>query len=734
MTAGDLLINLYHRPPGLEYPAYSLLPALLMGLAAALIFLALIGAFSLAGLGAAPRSRGGLLGLALVAGALLLGFQWAEATPYIYARLLPYGFWGGLLCAGAGHLALQFSRRVHEPHRRLLLLVTSLAYVSTALHLAAWLYMNGLEDHLGYEASRRLERALNILGTGTIVFGSGVLAVRAGSALESRPWNPVAVRWLVAPAPYAALAFALFLWRGSYGDHPSFTGPLATLVGGFPLVALVAAAGGLVLATGSALRLPFFLTLTLLLAGAAWLEGPRVLESRFQQWKADPAGVRRVIFVTSDALRSDVLEPYGGREIPTPHLNTFAGDCVVFDEAISSASWTLPAFAGMFTGLNPGVFDTIGVRWRMNDAAWSLAERLSASGYYTGAIGMNPLLRPRHGLDQGFLTYDFFPRDGRPRTLGARALAALRPDLFRTDRSSEELKNLAVDWIARHRDKDFFLWLHFWDPHTPLGPPPEFRPSGESPASITEPWERSMEIKNGDYTPSPLEKAWIRRLYLGEVRYVDAMFGALMQSLKQSGLYEDSLIIFASDHGEEFWDHDAFGHGQSLFHELIHVPLMIKLPGRSRTGRVPQPVSTVSLTPTLLDFAAVGFDPAEFSAPSLAPLCNDPASGIAATPIYSETAPEAFARHRWGVRFDDYEYLQGATGEGREELYNLAEDPDQRRDVAPDRPEPVAAGRHHIRDYHGANEALRERHEIEALDQLELAPEDLDHLRKLGYI
>jgi arylsulfatase A-like enzyme len=243
-----------------------------------------------------------------------------------------------------------------------------------------------------------------------------------------------------------------------------------------------------------------------------------------------------------------------------------------------------------------------------------------------------------------------------------------------------------------------------------------------------------MDIKNGVYDPRPDEREWIQKLYLGEVRYVDAMFGELMERLRELGVYDDALIIFSSDHGEEFWDHGDYGHGQSLFHELIQVPLMIKTPGGSRTGRVEAPVWTVSLAPTILDFAGVGYGAEEFSAPSLAPLLRDANEGVRPGPIYSETAPEAEARHRWGVRFDSYEYMQSAAGRTEDELYDLERDPKQMNDVSSSAT--LATGRGHalLSDYHEHNGELRMRHEIELRGEIELPEEEMNRLRKLGYI
>lgn len=733
----DLLTNLYHRPPGLGWPAYGLVPAGCAAVLALAAFLAVWGILrGTTGLLRAGAG-GGTAALAVALGVPFLAIEAGEAAPFIYADFLKLLFPANLAVAVIGHLTWKFGRPAQRQTQFTFLALTALAYAAAMAHLAGWFYLTKIEAVWNDETARRVERALNFAGFTTFSLGLCAFSTFLGERLGEKTWiRRLAPRVLV-PLPPVLLAAGLWLWRAAAIGGEGYPAQANLFISMLALVAVLTTAAALIRPSLTTLHFSMGLTLGLIGAGAMSL-GWDGLSDRmgFGLPPARNPEVKRIILVTSDALRTDVLEPYGGEEIETPHLAAFAEESVVFDEAISAASWTLPAFAGIFSGFAPGVFDSIGVYWRMPETVESMAERLQKQGYFTGAIGTNPLLRPRHGLDQGFRTYDFFPRPRKPRTLGARVVDGMAPALYQTGRNSEELKDLTVDWIERNRDRDFFLWLHFWDPHTPLGPPPPYRPEGDAPGSVVEPWARDMEVKKGLYDPRPAERDWLWKLYLGEVRYVDAMFGRLMDRLKELGLYEDSLIIFSSDHGEEFWDHGDFGHGQSLFHELIRVPLMIRMPGGTRSGRVGRPVSTISLMPTILQMAEAGFDPNEFSAPSLVPLLEGDGEEIETRPIYSETDPAVFARHRWGVRFGDYEYLKREFGPegGTEELYDLPEDPQQHHDVAAERPEPVARGRERLADYHEANEQMRRRHEIDEAEDVDLPTEDLEQLRKLGYI
>lgn len=731
----DLLVNLHHSPPGLEWPAYALLPMLAaaaLGIAAyvlaAGVLRVTLGRF-------ATEHGGGALGLGLAVTLLLLGLQWCEATPYYYSQLLGLLFFGNLGVAIAGHVLWKIHPPTARRERMALLVLAGIAYVAAAAHLAGALYITRIEEIWDFEMAVRVERGMNFFGFGVFSLAGFTVSTLLGERIKRTVWGRRIAPRMLLPLPWAVLAFALFQWRRSFGSEAGFPAELQPLILACMALSGLALVAVLIRPRGLASRLPIFLLAALIGMGALVINRQAIADRvGLGSSVAERGDVRRIILVTSDALRSDVLEPYGGTEIETPALSAFAGESVVFDEAISAASWTLPACAGMFSGLAPGVFDSIGVFWSMPDEVETLAERLADRGYATAAIGMNPLLLPRHGLDQGFEHYDFYPRPRQPRTLGGRAISTVAPELYQTDRSSEELKELTVEWVERHADRDFFLWLHFWDPHTPLGPPAPYRPEGEGPRSIREPWERSMEIKAGSYDPDLEEREWLRKLYLGEVRYVDAMFGQLMEKLKELGLYEDALVVFSSDHGEEFWDHGTFGHGQSLFHELIQVPLFIKTPGGRAAERRAQPVWTVSLMPTLLDFAGIEYAADEFSAPSLRPLLESSEAPVSTLPIYSETAPEVEARHRWGVRFGDFEYMQSAEGKSGEELYNLEEDPAQIDDLSERAPEVSDRGDGLLQRYGQENEGLRDRHGLLLKERLELSEEDMDRLRKLGYL
>ena len=243
------------------------------------------------------------------------------------------------------------------------------------------------------------------------------------------------------------------------------------------------------------------------------------------------------------------------------------------------------------------------------------------AGYRTAATGDNSLLKPAHNLTQGFEDYNFFPKRSMGGSFGAVLLETRRR--FQPEVSTEGLTDLFADGVRANRKNDFFLWFHYYDPHGPYAPPPRFLPEESPEPGVGTHFDRSKEVRGGQFVPSLQERDWIRKLYESEVRYVDQSIGKLLVILDQLELYRDSLIIFTSDHGEEFWEHAGLGHGHSLHDELLWVPLIIKLPQEASRGQISTPVDTTSLTPTVLELCGISCRADGFSAGSLVSLWDE---------------------------------------------------------------------------------------------------------------
>ncbi len=452
---------------------------------------------------------------------------------------------------------------------------------------------------------------------------------------------------------------------------------------------------------------------------------------------AAPAGApelnpRRVVLLTVDTLRRDALGVYNAAAPPTPALDALAAQSIVFDHAVSPAPWTLPAFASILTGVSPDVHRAVHFTRRLPDAFDTLAERFRAAGCLTAAIGTNPFLTPTYNLHQGFDTYAMFPQP-TGRSLGAGLLRLAAPRRFDGTADTAELTDLAVEWLDLHHGRPFFLWLHYFDPHLPYAPPTEYLPKQPPPPGMTASFSEARldAIRTGYFRPTPEQVRWIRTLYDAEVRHVDAHIARVLAALKRLGLDDDTLIIFASDHGEEFWEHGGFEHGHTVYDELLRVPLFVRLPGAGLHRRVDQPVSTTALTPTILDLCAIPADPSAFSVASIAPLLREDPAVLPAVPIVSTGC--LYYEGKTAVRFDGLKFIQTDLSL-REELFDLRSDPAERLSVLASHPaDRTQALRHLAADQRDA-ETLRARFPGLDLQAAELTGDLIEGLRALGYV
>ncbi len=407
--------------------------------------------------------------------------------------------------------------------------------------------------------------------------------------------HPAALQWIRRTAQAALIillgATASFVFAGGHGS--------AIVILGAALVAAGLSAKLSVRAYAAALGV----TTLLLLAGGAVCFARLTPFAVVPRAEAVTAGheVRHVLLLTVDTLRADTLSYASPTAPPTPNIDRLAGESVVFENAYSAASWTLPSLASIHTGLP--VFTHGRSRGELDMAPEfpMLAEIMQQAGYRTAGIVENFFLASGYGFSRGFDQFAAFPRGVPLHEMPGRGiLRHLFPDKYPSG-ETVTLTRLAVDWLKKHRDEDFFLWVHYFDPHIPYAPPAAYLPKQEPPTRIGTEFRDSDKLRDGSLTPDAHEVAWLRALYQGEVRHVDDNIGELMTTLRELGLYDDTLIVFTSDHGEEFREHERFEHGHSLYNEVIHVPLAIKPPGGSQGLERRTPVGNYRVMPTILE-------------------------------------------------------------------------------------------------------------------------------------
>jgi len=299
-----------------------------------------------------------------------------------------------------------------------------------------------------------------------------------------------------------------------------------------------------------------------------------------------PPARPNVIIYLVDTLRADRAGARRAAGSLTPSLDTFAQGATVFENTIAQAPWTKPSVTSIFTGLGPLTHGVRRIHDKLPPEAVTAAERLHAAGYQTAAFSTNWHVSHDTGLDQGFGFFDFAPNES----------------------ASDLLNQRVIHWLDNKAKAPFFLYVHALDPHGPYTPTPDYRARfapGVRPDAGTSPELQRIYKANGEVRRRLI--AELPPLYDAEVAFNDHSFGAFLDALRQHGLYDSSLILFVSDHGEEFNEHGDLGHGNNLFDETLRVPLIVKWPNQRQGQRVRSIAQHVDLLPTLL--RAAGLQP-----------------------------------------------------------------------------------------------------------------------------
>ena len=302
-----------------------------------------------------------------------------------------------------------------------------------------------------------------------------------------------------------------------------------------------------------------------------------------------PARRPNLILITLDTFRADVLSTYGGREGLTPWLDRFSREAVVFDRATAPIGSTCPSHASLFTGLYPSRHEVRSNADGLADRFTTLAEVLQANGYETAAFSSMPTMLKRGGLNQGFEVSNS---------------ESAKPGQFLRD--GEEVNRRALSWLEQTHPDPFLLWLHFSETHSPYRLTTHarnrFEESGyEGP--LSEGASTEVFYSLGQEIPwSAEERQALRNLYEGEAARLDRLIGEVMERARHLGLLEDTVILITADHGQALGEHDEVGHGFLLWQPVVHVPLMIRIPGgRAEARRVSTRVGLIDLLPTILE-------------------------------------------------------------------------------------------------------------------------------------
>ena len=374
-------------------------------------------------------------------------------------------------------------------------------------------------------------------------------------------------------------------------------------------------------------------------------------------------GPPNVLIYLVDTTRADHLSAYGYARATTPRLEHFARESVLFERAYSPSSWTRASTASLLTGLDPARHGARSRKHRISKEAPLLAEVLAAEGYLCAAIVTNPHVVETWGFGRGFELFE--------------DLGALAPRWQDADASlvTERVEPL-LDGFADD-PRPFFLYVHTIDPHGPNTPPePYDRLFTDNPRVAPLPGALTLETPAEDVEN-------MRALYDAELRYADEYFGRLLDALRARNLYDNTLIVFTSDHGEEHLEHGRGGHGQQLFEECVRVPLVVHFPGAEGGGkRITARASLLDMVPTIL--AVVGADaPPGLDGVDLSPLLSG-AGGVQweQRPFFLDLdllRHDGKLHRAEGVIRGHWKYVLVHEPEPKALLFNLASDPEERK-------------------------------------------------------
>lgn len=416
-----------------------------------------------------------------------------------------------------------------------------------------------------------------------------------------------------------------------------------------------------------------------------------------------------VLLIDIETMRPDHLGAYGYGRPTSPNIDAFAKSAFQFDWAFSQAPMTGPSQATILTGLYPSSHGMVDEGSKLSDEANTLAEILRLRGFKTAAFVDGGYLSEGFGLEQGFDEYDNSHGEG---------FASIGPKV--------------KAWLTENGNTNFFLLVHSYDAHTPYNPPEPHRTAlldgVEKPASGFEPTAEAMEgirvaALGADPTPlDPVELEYAKSLYDGEIRFVDEWVGKIVAQIDQLGLAPRTLVVLLSDHGEEFQEHGSVLH-EKLYSTVTHVPLLVRLPGGDAARRIPHVVELADVMPTILDVVGAEI-PAYVQGESLVPIIRD-----LGQPPYLAFSETPFFDGWRAVAMGGYHMLVGGDPE-RTELYYLAEDPTEQKNIAADEPDRAAVLSRYLAGWVEKVEGFT----YAGGEAANVGEETLDQLKSLGYV
>jgi len=445
-----------------------------------------------------------------------------------------------------------------------------------------------------------------------------------------------------------------------------------------------------------------------------------------------------VVIIAIDTLRADHLGCYGYSRETSQEIDKLAVSGVLFDESYSSASWTLPSFMSIFTGLMPSVHGCTTAESKLSEAIPTLSEQFQKKGYYCGAVVSSMVVAGKYGFSRGFDKYDdtsvflsatvnvLDSESGARGTTNNVVTGAIL---------THEAKSLLK--VAERSEKPFFLFIHYFDPHDDYVPPPPYDSHFDREYMGETDGKGLNHIRYRPPTGRDIEH--LKALYDGEVAYTDSHIGELIRAVDESSNPEDTLVILVSDHGESFGEHGALLHGNSAYREETRVPMIWRWQGVLPKGRrIKAPVSTMEIAKTLAKLMEME-DFELLQGQSLWPLLLDQQS-VERSPVFTERAfPEERVSHvamtTGNLRLHAKCAKASDEGKCKYELYDVERDPLEQDDILNAESPGLANMKSTLELMWLECRELRNHYGEKALNPLlKLTSEDKQRLESMGYI
>ncbi|MFC2160082.1 sulfatase [Acidobacteriota bacterium] len=378
-----------------------------------------------------------------------------------------------------------------------------------------------------------------------------------------------------------------------------------------------------------------------------------------------------VLIIVADTLRADHLNSYGYSRLTSPNIDRFSKNSLHFEKHMSNAAWTKPSMGTFFTSLYPHEHSAFSWLDNLSDSAVTLAEVFLDRNYKTMAIQTNPTLSNENNFSQGFQEYLDLPLE-----------------------KGTKVTDAFFSWIKKNNKKPFFAYLHFMDTHMPYNAPEEFRQIFH--LDKTDP-DGSLDLISLDIRVltelgiSQRQRESVLNLYDNAVLQFDLSFERILQSLKKLKQLENTIIVLTSDHGEEFWDHESFGHGHTNYNELLHVPLIIGNAPLLSSRRITHFTQHLDVFPAILSLVGINKTPFQRDKEKM-PLLLDKEKSRS-NPIFFEAVlsgkeKRGVIKENWklientnqqtegiGATLGDLEKFRAPLRAGIFELYDLTQDP-----------------------------------------------------------